>query len=453
MTIGMIKTALYKQIKNNFGDTSLKEFQEFNSIKSGDDLARFREKALKKLILHSYNNAPYYRKVMGEIGLTDGNTVDLSKYNDLPILTKELIKKEEENLISKDYHERKWLYNYSGGSTGKPIRVIQDYSYTKHSIASNYYYYKNMLNIDEPYVKKILLWGSPSDFSKSGGLKSKILDWFTNKVLLNSYRMTPEDMDEYIKTINSYQPELIRGYSGSLYELAKHAKNRNIDIYSPPVLVGSAESLNTQMRNLIEEVFRTKIHDFYGSREINNLAGECKEGMMHILPANIIEIVDENNNPVSPGQTGKVIVTNLFNYSMPLIRYQIGDMATLGPLECECGNPLPTLEKIDGRLFESFVLDDGTIISGEFFVQLIGVYCNKGFIDQFQVIQRDYNNLKVLVVSESLSKGEIDDINEKIRIFMGQDCEIEWEFVREIPPTTTGKFLYTKSLVLDDTQN
>ena len=184
MTIGMIKTALYKQIKNNFGDPSLKEFQEFNSIKSGDDLARFREKALKKLILHSYNNVPYYRKVMGEIGLTDGNTVDLSKYNDLPILKKEIIKKEEENLISKDYHEIKWLYNYSGGSTGKPIRVIQDYSYTKHSIASNYYYYKNMLNIDEPYVKKILLWGSPSDFSKSGGLKSKILDWFTNKVFL-----------------------------------------------------------------------------------------------------------------------------------------------------------------------------------------------------------------------------------------------------------------------------
>lgn len=445
----MIKTAIYKKIKNTFGDTSHQEYQEFNNIRSSRDLEKFREEALKKLIIHSYHNVPHYHYIMKEMGLTDGTTVDLSKYGDLPILTKEIINKEEENLTSKDYHERKWVYNYSGGSTGKPIRVIQDYSYTKHSIASNYYYYKNMLNIDEPYVKKILLWGSPSDFSKTSGLKSKILDWFTNKVLLNSYRMTPEDMDGYIKTINSYQPDLIRGYSGSLYELAKHAKNRNTDIYSPPVLVGSAESLNTQMRNLIEEVFNTKIHDFYGSREINNLAGECEEGMMHILPANIIEILDDNNNPVSPGQTGKVVVTNLFNYSMPLIRYQIGDMATLGSLKCKCGNPLPTLEKIDGRLFESFVLEDGTIISGEFFVQLIGVYCNKGFIDQFQVIQRAYDDLKVLVVSESLSKSEIDDINEKIRIYMGQNCEIEWEFVSEIPPTTTGKFLYTKSLLME----
>jgi phenylacetate-CoA ligase len=445
----MIKTAIYKKIKNTFGDTSHQEYQEFNNIRSSHDLEKFREEALKKLIIHSYHNVPHYHQIMKEIGLTDGKKVDLTKFGALPILTKEGIKTDEENLISKDYHERKWLYNYSGGSTGKPIRVIQDYSYTKHSIASNYYYYRNLLNIDEPYAKKILLWGSPTDFSKTSGLKSKILDWFTNKVFLNSYRMTPDDMDGYIKTINSYQPDLIRGYSGSLYELAKHAKNRNMDLYSPPVLVGSAESLNTQMRNLIEEVFKTKIHDFYGSREINNLAGECEEGMMHILPSNIIEILDDNNNPVSPGQTGKVIVTNLFNYSMPLIRYQIGDMATLGPLECKCGNPLPTLEKIDGRLFESFVLEDGTIISGEFFVQLIGVYCNKGFIDQFQVIQRDYDDLKVLVVSESLNKSEIEDINEKIRIFMGENCKIQWEFVSEIPPISTGKFLYTKSLLLD----
>lgn len=261
--------------------------------------------------------------------------------------------------------------------------------------------------------------------------------------------MTPDEMDQYVKTINTFQPDLIRGYSGSLYELAKHAKNNNLNIYSPRVLVGSAESLNTQMRNLIEEVFKTKIHDFYGSREINNLAAECKEGMMHILPANIIEILDENRNPVSQGQTGKVIVTNLYNYSMPLLRYQIGDMATLGSLECKCGNPLPTLEKIDGRLFESFVLEDGTIISGELFVQLIGVYCNKGFIDQFQVIQRDYDDLQLLVVSESLSKSEIEDINDKIRIFMGQNCKIQWEFVSEIPPVSTGKYLYTKSLLLE----
>ncbi len=88
--------------------------------------------------------------------------------------------------------------------------------------------------------------------------------------------MTPEDMDEYIKTINSYHPELIRGYSGSLYELAKHARIETW-IYTLPGFWLDAESLNTQMRNLIEEVFKTIIHDFYGSREINNLAGNVRK--------------------------------------------------------------------------------------------------------------------------------------------------------------------------------
>lgn len=446
--ICMIKRLVYKKLKNNFGNFSQDTYQEFNNIKSEDDLISFREKALQNLIVHSYKNIPHYKNIINETGLSDGTKVDLSKFNNLPILTKEKIRNNEESLISKDYEKRKWSYNYSGGSTGEPMRVIQDYQYVKYAVASNYYYYKNILNIDEPYVKKILLWGSQRDISKENiGLKTKIINWLSKTVILNSFRMTTKDMSRYIKTINSYKPNLILAYSGSLFELCRYAKSRKIDIYSPDVIVCSAETLTNTMRDLIEEVFGKKIYDFYGSREITNLAGECKEGLMHILPSNIIEIVNNDNKPVSVGETGNIIVTNLYNYSMPFLRYQIGDMATLGPKKCKCGNPLPTLKKIGGRLFEFFVLEDGTVIAGEFFVQLIGVYCNNGLIDKFQIIQKDYRDIKVLVVSDLLDQTEINNINEKIRLLMGQNCNIEWEFVSEIPKTPSGKFLYTKSLI------
>lgn len=446
----MIRKFINKNLRNKKGGFSPDKYQEFNNIKSIDDYEAFREKALQNLILHSYHNVDHYKNIFKDIGLSDGNIVNLTRFHELPLLTKEKINNHGENLISKDHNKRKSFYNHTGGSTGEPMRFIQDLNYIEYSSSSNYYYYKNILNIEEPYVKKITLWGSERDiFKGSIGLKSKIVNYFTNTVILNSFRMSTEDMEKYIKKINSYKPDLIRGYSGSLYELCKYAKSKEIDIHSPDVLVGSAETLRDEMRNMIEEVFKTKIYNFYGSREVSNLAGECKEGLMHILPRNIIEVVDEKNKPVSNGETGKVIVTNLFNYSMPFLRYENGDMATLGPKKCKCGNPLPTLEKIDGRLFESFILRDGTIISGEYFVQLIGVYCNEGNINKFQVIQKDYNNLKILVVSTLLNKKTLQDINKKIRLVMGQNCHIEWEFVSEIEKTSSGKFLYTKSLVLN----
>ena len=306
----------------------------------------------------------------------------------------------------------------------------------------------DILNIDERYVKKIILWGNPRDISKGNTeIKSKISNWLTNTILLNSFRMSNEDMDRYIKIINSYKPDLIRGYSGSLYALCQYAKDKKLEINTPKVIIGAAENLNDEMRNLIQETFGTKIYDFYGSREVSNLAGECEEGLMHILPSNIIEILDKNNNIVSSGETGKVVVTNLFNYSMPFLRYQIGDMATLGPKKCACGNPLPTLKKINGRIINHFILEDGTMIPGEFFIHLIGVVLNDGKIKKFQVIQDNYREIRILVVCDKLNQTEIKNINHKIRIVMGKNCNIEWDFVEDIPKTKSGKYLYTKSLI------
>jgi len=446
----MIIKLLKRKTRDVFGKFSPEEYQEINNIQSKEDLAAYQEKSLQNLIIHAYNNVDYYKTITNQVGLYDGHEVDLSKFGVLPVLNKEKILNDRESLLSQDYDKRGWYYNYSGGSTGEPMTVIQDQKYKNHSYASNYYYHNNILGIDEFNAKKIILWGSPRDvFKGSIGLKAKITNWFTNTIILDSFVMTINDMDKYIKIINSYKPDIIRGYSASLYELCKYIKSKGIDIYTPKILIGSSETLNCEMRRLIEEVFGTKIYDFYGSREINNLAGECKEGMMHILPSNIIEVVGEDNKSVLPGETGKVIVTNLFNYAMPFLRYQIGDMATLGSERCKCGNILPTLEKIHGRIFEHLILEDGTVVEGMYFIQLLGVYCNKGSIDQFQVIQKDYNDIKIKVVSNSLDQNEIKELNQKIRLVMGQNCNIEWDYVDQIEKTPSGKYLYTKSMVIE----
>jgi len=406
-----------------------------------------QEKYLKDLLLHVYHNVPYYNRVFREIGIIKDADVDLSKFSRIPILTKEIMRKYHEELISKDYTTRRWYYNSSGGSTGEPTRFIQDGQYDKWIKATNKYYYQDMLGIDEVNVKKVILWGSERDiFKGSIGLKTKIINWLTNTVFLNSFKMAEEDMVDYIKIMNSYRPELIQGYAGSLYELCRYAEKKKLKIHTPKILVSEAETLSDEMREKIETIFGTKLYDFYGSRETSSLAGECKYGLIHIFMFNnYIEILDSRNQPVKEGEEGRVIVTALHNYAMPFIRYEIGDMAVLGPEKCECGNPLPTLKKITGRVTDYFIREDGTIVSG---TALTLTFNLKDWVKAFQIIQEDYKKIKILIVrSGNVNESEKKDIEWKIKFLLGGDCKITWEFVDEIPKTKSGKYLYIKSLL------
>jgi len=428
----------------NFED----QYLEIKKIHSNNDLIEFKKFYLKELIIHASKHVSYYHRLLNNVGIVNGGNVDISKFEKIPILTKETIRNEE--LISDDYLTRDWYYNFSGGSTGEPTKFIQDINYDRWFNATSKFYYKDMLDIDEISVKKILLWGSPRDLFKGNiGLKAKIGTWLTNTVWLNSFRMTEADMEKYIKTINLYKPDLIRGYAGSLFELSRFIEEKNFNVYTPKKIVSSAETLTKEMRGKIESVFGTKLYDFYGSRETASLAGECRCSLMHVFEFNnYIEILDENNQPVKEGQEGKIIVTNLHNYSMPFIRYEIGDMALLGPIKCKCGSILPTLGRIYGRIEEQFIRKDRSIVIGYYFVHLMGVVLNKGFIKKFQVIQEEYDKIRILVIpNKTLPDAEKRDIEDKIRLQMGQDCRIIWEFVEDIPKTKSGKYLYTKSLL------
>ncbi|NQE54746.1 hypothetical protein C5S29_14245 [ANME-1 cluster archaeon GoMg3.2] len=237
-----------------------REYHEIKNINNRDKLLQFQKKHLKDLLLHAYKNVPYYHRIFKDIGIVDNGTVDLSKFNEIPILTKEIIREHRQELISKDYKTRKWYYNSSGGSTGEPLRFIQDDVYAKWGNVAFYYWYMDILGVDEPNVRKTILWGSERDLFQGGlGFKAKIANWLTNTVFLNSFKMSEDDMDYYIKTINSYKPDLIRGYAGSLYELCRYAE-KNIVIHTPKIVVGAAETLGDEMRGKIETVFGTKLY-------------------------------------------------------------------------------------------------------------------------------------------------------------------------------------------------
>jgi len=436
---------LLKMLKGTYSEEQYYYNKLYACMNSKRKLSNFQIVHLQKLLLHACQNAPFYAKRLEKI--LKNSDSDLHQFNKIPLLTKADIRKYGEELTSRDVNKRKWFYNSSGGSTGEPVRFIQDELFDKWCCMSQRIYYENIIGIDELAVRKVMLWGSERDiFQSTIGLRAKLIYWLKNTKFLNSFKMSEKDMEQYVKTINSYKPDLIRAYAGSLYEICKFIENKGMTIHRPKVIISSAEKLRKEMREKIESVFGTKVFDFYGSRECDGIAGECNYGLLHIFMFNnYIEVLNEHNRSVREGEMGKLIVTTLHNYSMPLIRFEIGDTAILGPKKCKCGNPLPTLKEVTGRITDHFIREDKTIIHGEYFTHLFYL---KDWVKAFRIVQEDYKRIRVLVtLRDDIDKTEKREIENRIKLVMGKDCNIIWEFVEEIPPTQSGKHIYTKSLL------
>jgi len=441
----MFKKTIWQFLTALSGDDWGKEYRRITALKNKEQLKVFEEKKLKLLLWHAYQKTDYYKKIFDEIGLIENGKINLKKFKDIPILTKEIVREKKEKLKRKDLDNFWSFENSSGGSTGEPLKIWQDKNYKKWSNAARLYYFDKLLGIDEETVKKVLLWGSERDLLKGSiGFKKKAINYLLNTTILNTFKVSPENMKEYVEFINKTKPDFIRGYAGSLYEIADFAQKNNLEIHTPKTLVSAAETLKDFMREKIEKIFGTKVYNFYGSREVGAIAGECKDGLMHSFSFNNkLEIIDKNGEEAHEGEEGDIIITNLHNYAMPLIRYQIEDLGIASGDNCSCDSFLPTFAKVIGRSSENLFRRDGTMVSGS---AMTLTFNNRAWVKNFQIIQKDYNLVEILVALRGkVDKKDIKFIEDKTHLLLGDDCKIKWTFVADIPKTKTGKYIYIKN--------
>ncbi len=427
-----LKTHLYYFLRNNFIFKNWKKF--FDEI--WDNYPSSKE-PIRRLLKHARENSPYYKNI---IPLRE----DLDEWlSEAPILTKEILIKNFEQIKSSDYQQRSWYLNSTSGSTGKPVNFIQDKDYNEWLIASENYYYKKYLGFDYADTPKIIIWGSSRDSKKMSFLKAKLGNYLSNTSFLDPLEISAQNWDDYVNAINHKKPIFIRGFASILFLLANHIKEKKLKIHSPKYVATSAETLKPFMREVIEEVFNCPVYDYYGSREVGIIAAECSRGKMHTFPFfNYVEVVDIEGKPVRPGEEGNLLITNLRNYSMPIIRYEIGDTAILGDT-CECGGSTPVLEKITGRITDHFITKEGSIVHGLYFARMF--YFSK-WVGEFQILQKDYEFLEIYYVpKDEPPEEEIENINFKIKEKMGENCRIDWIKTESVPRTSEGKWLFTRS--------
>ncbi len=447
-TTRVIDPVLWTGVRRSPLMRMLREYRE-QQFESHRIFETRRDGLLGGILAHALERSPFYASRFGGQTATQVKADPMRALMDVPPLTKaDLINHLEELKVEMG---RGTFLDASGGSTGSPTRFYHDRNQLASSLAATQLFFEWAgVARGERHVK---LWGARRDLRAgiTSGLRLK--RFFYGRTTIDAFDMGPVAMEGYVEFLRSYRPVCIEGYADALHTLAEFVANEGLDVPRPRTIVSSASTLTAEMRERIEAVFGAPVFDRYGGREAGAIAAECSEHAgMHVAGEAVhVEVLRDDGTPAAVGEEGEVLVTCLRNYTMPLIRYRVGDRAIRGEDSCLCGRPYPLIARVIGRSSARILRRDGGMVVPEFFIHTLGVEYNEGDIKTFQVVQNDLDSLLVRVVPRRGAEGRVlgkrEEITRRFQDAMGAPCRVTFSLEQEIPPTATGKFLYTISKV------
>ena len=248
------------------------------------------------------------------------------------------------------------------------------------------------------------------------------------------------------------RPDYLLSHPSNLHALARHFLQ---DGDTPPLRgIGSfGEALSPAVRSLCTDVFGSPIADIYSAEEVGYIALQCEQRQgYHLMAENlIVEVLDSSGNTCGPGATGRVVITTLHNFAMPLIRYEIGDYAQVGT-PCPCGRTLPTLERITGRERNMLIRSDGDLVWPSFPAEL---WLAASPIRQFQLRQQRRDLVVVRYVApRELTGRECADLSSRLTASLPFDGLLRFERTDRMAAAPNGKFEdFVREISADDTPN
>jgi len=397
---------------------------------------------LVSTLRHAGKTVPYYRDLFRQLHVDIG-TLSIGDFSTLPVLTKRDLRNRAHDLRSEAAHPEADL-RASGGSTGTPVQFWQDPVYRDWGRASRWLV-EGWWGI-EPGERAACIWGADQDLNERS-FRDRIHAAISQERICNAFAISEEELERFARMLSRWQPKLLRGYASALAAFAEFMESRPSIVVRPVAIESAAEVLRAQDRSRLERVFGCPVYDFYGSREINNLAAECAthEGLHVNQLTRYLEIVDENGKASPPGQPGRILVTDLTNQTMPLIRYELEDIGTWASSPCSCGRPFPLLESINGRKSDFVICPDGKAIHGEHFTHM---FYDLPQVERFQLLQDDVSHVRVIVVTEIADdESLLKELERRTQEVLGTEVALDIIRVDEIPCSPSGKFRFTVSTV------
>lgn len=433
---------VYNYLKKDDSLKYVAEVERFNKL-SLEDIHSFQLNRIRIIAEYASKNIPYYAKLFKKIGLDDPLHLNWDDYARIPLLTKDIIRQEKSNLVSRQFQKCDLRETATGGTTAAPIPFFSDFDsmYRKRSATI---VFDKWLGY-QPGMKSAYLWGASQDFAIFASLKQKLSNILIRRcIFLPGTPLDDQIMEGYYHKLRIFKPILLQSYPAPLDVFADFLERKSYHLTIPAISC-TAEPLMEKQKKTIAKVFGKVPCNWYGAREAGRIATECHvhDGMhinshgIHLaaMPSGYCE-----NN------LGSLVLTDLWNVGMPLIRYEIGDVGYVTEECCLCGCQLPRLQAILGRVTDTFMNSKGQKIPGVGFTNRYIKDVRE--IISMQIIQHDIKDFEILVVpTKDYSSATVTWLQQKLNEFMQEPTGLRVTTVEQIPREKSGKVRFCKNLM------
>jgi phenylacetate-CoA ligase len=411
-----------------------------------EQLHSLRLDRLRKLLHHAQQNCPFYRDRFRKAGFVPADLGTLADLRALPVLEKEEIQEHGPDLLACNWPEGDRLRNQTGGSTGTPVTFYlgKERKCSRAAATLRHNAWAGWRIGDRVAV----IWGAPQDRPPDtwrARLRARLL---REPLWLDTGQLSEQSMERFHHTLWQYRPRIIQAYARAAVLFAQFLLTRSLSPYRPHALITSAEVLEDKERALLEEVFGCPVFNRYGCREVSVIASECPAHTgLHVMAEGLHVEIEGPARPAKPGEPGSILITDLLNPVMPLIRYRIGDMGVWARGECPCGRGLPRLERVSGRVTDFLVGCQGQLVSGVYLATY--VVAQRPSLGQVQIHQDRQGAVLYRIKPGSAFhlEGDLDYLRSATRRYLGEATDVSWEIVPELAVEASGKYLFSRSTV------
>jgi FkbM family methyltransferase len=323
------------------------------------EIEQYQWQDLKDLLEHSYRNVPFYRRKFDSIGLTVHDVRSMDDFRKIPILRKADIQQNLEAMRATNCPSDQIIRYATVDSTGWPLVLYKDLNAKLWMDAAALRFRRWIGYRLEDKLALIC--------NAAGDVRSAT----PSRRWLNPFDCSEDDIERFVAELVQWKPDAIRGCASSVYVVASCIKKKGLKAPRPKAVEISAEKLQDRQRKVVEEVFGCKVFEVYGAREVPAIACECEcHNGMHISSDLCLVEVIKDGKCVKPGEEGSLVVTDLVNYGMPLIRYEIGDVGVISRDSCPCGRGFPLLKAVEEHIAGTIQTPDGKQIDDKNFSRL-----------------------------------------------------------------------------------
>ncbi len=404
-----------------------------------ETLRQRRVRRLRRLLDHALATSPFHRERLRAAGIEPAGVNDVADLAGLPLLTKADVRDHLDAILSTAYRREDLVEAKTGGSTGTALRVYCDRTGVQRRqgaalLADSWSGWR----LGQPVAA---VWGNPP---RPRSLRNRLRAWLKDRwIYLDTMHLDRPAVERFVAEWRRLRPGLLYGHAHSLFLLAEMVADMGAEL-RPSGIVATSMMLLEPERRVIERVFACPVTNRYGCEEVSLIACECERHRgLHVNAEHAyVEVLRDDGTPCAPGEDGRIVVTELVNFGMPMIRYAVGDRGVWSPEPCPCGRPWPLLARVTGRTADFLRALDGSRVAGISLIE--NTLTRFPGVAQMQIVQREPARILVrLVPGDGWEEGVQERLSDVFREALGREMGVEFALVDAIPREPNGKYRFS----------